>query len=81
MDLPIMPIGTWLERNWPRRLRRHARVSGESCDQEEEHAGEIADRIIELGGLPIVHLSELEKNANFPYPKPPKGTSDYKRYY
>jgi len=44
---------------------------------EEEHAGEIADRIIELGGLPIAHPMELEKNANAPYPKPPKGTSNY----
>lgn len=44
---------------------------------ETEHAGEIADRIIELGGLPITHPMELEKNANAPYPKPPKGTSDY----
>ena len=45
---------------------------------ETEHAGEIADRILELGGLPIAHPMELEKNANAPYPKPPKGTSDYK---
>lgn len=45
--------------------------------EEEEHAGELADRIIELGGLPIVNPMELEKNANAPYPKPPKGTADY----
>jgi bacterioferritin len=46
---------------------------------EEEHAGELADRIIELGGLPIAHPMELEKNANYPYPKPPAGTSDYNK--
>ncbi|MEK6647654.1 MAG: ferritin-like domain-containing protein [Candidatus Firestonebacteria bacterium] len=44
---------------------------------EEEHASELADRIIELGGLPISNPMELEKNANASYPKPPKGTSDY----
>lgn len=46
---------------------------------EEEHAAELADRIQELGGLPIVHPVELEKNANAPYPKPPKDTSDYNK--
>lgn len=44
---------------------------------EQEHAGEVADRIIELGGVPTANPMELEKNANAPYPKPPKGTSDY----
>jgi len=44
---------------------------------EEEHAGELADRIQELGGVPLVNPMELEKNANAPYPKPPKDTSDY----
>ncbi|MCM8782267.1 MAG: ferritin [Candidatus Omnitrophica bacterium] len=45
---------------------------------EEEHASELADRIQELGSLPIVHPMELEKNANASYPKPPKELSDYK---
>lgn len=44
---------------------------------EEEHAKELADRILELGGEPILSPMELEKNANAPYPHPPKGTSDY----
>jgi len=48
-----------------------------TAKDEEEHAGELADRIIELGGMPIAHPAELEKNANYPYPKPPAGTSDY----
>lgn len=51
---------------------------GKIAKDEAEHAGELADRIQELGGLPLVHPMELEKNANAPYPKPPKGTSDYK---
>ncbi len=45
---------------------------------ELEHAGEVANRIIELGGTPITHPMELQKNANAPYPKPPKKTSDYR---
>lgn len=44
---------------------------------ELEHAGELAERILELGGTPIVNPMELEKNGNAPYPKPPKNTSDY----
>jgi bacterioferritin len=50
----------------------------DTAKQELEHAGELADRIQELGGLPVYHLSILEKNANAPYPLPPKGTNDYK---
>lgn len=46
---------------------------------EAEHAGEVADRILELGGVPISHPMTLEKNANAPYPTPPKGTSDYNK--
>ncbi|MBU2540809.1 MAG: ferritin-like domain-containing protein [Candidatus Omnitrophica bacterium] len=45
---------------------------------EAEHASELADRIQELGGLPLSNIAELEKNANAPYPRPPKSTSDYK---
>lgn len=50
---------------------------GKIAKDEEEHARELADRIQELGGLPLVNPMELEKNANAPYPRPPKGTSDY----
>lgn len=44
---------------------------------ELEHANELSDRIQELGGLPLPNISELEKHANAPYPRPPKSTSDY----
>jgi len=47
------------------------------AEDEKEHASEVADRIIELGGEPIANMMELEKNANAPYPKPPKETDDY----
>lgn len=43
--------------------------------EELEHADELADRILELGGSPIAHPMELEKNANAPYPKPPADLS------
>ena len=45
---------------------------------EEEHAKELAERIIELGGLPTNKVSALDKNANFPYPGVMKDLSDYK---
>lgn len=51
----------------------------EIAKDEAEHAGELVDRILELGGEPLPNISELEKNANAPYPKPPKDTSDYKK--
>lgn len=45
---------------------------------ELEHAQEVAERIIELGGMPINSISNLEKNANEPYPGVMKDLSDYK---
>jgi bacterioferritin len=44
---------------------------------ELEHQGEVADMIIKLGGMPISNPMDLEKNANAPYPAPPKKTDDY----
>ncbi len=44
---------------------------------ELEHAGELAERIIELGGLPTNNPLSLGKNANAPYPGVMKGLSDY----
>lgn len=46
--------------------------------EELEHAGELAQRIQQLGGLPLSNPIELEKNANVSYPRPPKSTSDHK---
>ncbi len=46
---------------------------------ELEHAQELADLIIKLGGLPIANPMELEKNANAPYMMPPKNTADVNR--
>ncbi len=47
--------------------------------EELEHAGEVADLIIKLGGAPIANPMELEKNANAPYTMPPKNTADVNR--
>jgi bacterioferritin len=44
---------------------------------ELEHSQELAERIIELGGLPTNNLAAIEKNANFPYPGVMKKLSDY----
>lgn len=50
-----------------------------TAKDEAEHAEEIATRILELGGRPTSNPSELEKNANAPYPLPPKTSSDYRK--
>jgi len=50
----------------------------ETAKEEGEHIAELADRIQELGGMPFASFSDIEKNANAAYPKPPKSTTDYK---
>lgn len=47
--------------------------------EELEHAQELADLIVKLGGLPIANPMELEKNANCAYIMPPKNTADVNR--
>lgn len=44
---------------------------------ELEHAHELAERIIELGGLPTNTPNNLEKNGNAPYPGVMKKLADY----
>ncbi|HOW36543.1 MAG TPA: ferritin-like domain-containing protein [Candidatus Omnitrophota bacterium] len=44
---------------------------------ELEHAKEVAERIIELGGMPVNSLSAIEKGANNPYPGVMKNLADY----
>ncbi|MFA6079417.1 MAG: ferritin-like domain-containing protein [Candidatus Omnitrophota bacterium] len=44
---------------------------------ELEHATEVAERIVELGGLPTNRIGDLEKGANAPYPGVMKKLSDY----
>ena len=46
---------------------------------ELEHAGELADLIVKLGGLPTANPMDLEKHANAPYSMPPKNTADVNR--
>jgi bacterioferritin len=46
---------------------------------ELEHAAELAERIIELGGLPTNSLSNIEKGANNPYPGVMKKLNDYNK--
>jgi len=50
-----------------------------TAKDELEHAGELADLIIKLGGLPIANPMDLEKNANASYMMPPKNTADINR--
>lgn len=46
---------------------------------ELEHQSEVADMIIKLGGMPTVNFNDIEKNANAPFPMPPKKTDDYEK--
>jgi len=46
---------------------------------ELEHATELADHIVKMGGMPLANPMELEKNANAPYIMPPKNSSDINR--
>jgi len=51
---------------------------GKIAKDELEHATEVAERIIELGGLPTNVPGNLAKGANAPYPGVMKNLSDYK---
>ena len=44
---------------------------------ELEHATELAERIVELGGLPTNRLANIEKGGNSPYPGVMKNLSNY----
>lgn len=44
---------------------------------EIEHAGEIANRMAELGANPISQFGNIDKVATYPYPQPPAKTDDY----
>ena len=48
----------------------------EVARDELEHAGELAERIVELGGLPSNNISNLAKNANASYPGVMKDLAD-----
>lgn len=54
-----------------------AEFLGKIAKDELEHATELAERIIELGGLPTNKITNLEKNANSAYPGVMKNLSDY----
>jgi len=43
-----------------------AEVLESTAKEELEHANELADRIIELGGQPVREFSDLSKLANYP---------------
>jgi bacterioferritin len=54
-----------------------AEFLNKTADLEQEHAGELAERITQLGGLPFSKPSEFEAHANYPYPDIPEKTDDY----
>jgi bacterioferritin len=48
----------------------------EEAKDELGHAEKLAQRIVELGGDPVVHPAEWEKGANAPWTAPRKNWSD-----
>lgn len=54
-----------------------AEFLGKIAKDELEHATELAERIIELGGLPSNTLGKVEKGGNSPYPGVMKDLADY----
>jgi len=54
-----------------------AELLNKIAKDELEHAAELAERIIELGGLPTNSLSNIEKGANNPYPGVMKKLNNY----
>jgi bacterioferritin len=56
-----------------------AEMLNKIAKDELEHAGEVADMIFKLGGVPTANPMDLEKNANAPYLMPPKNTADINR--
>jgi len=56
-----------------------AELLNKLAKDELEHAGELADMITKLGGVPIASPLDLEKHANAPYTSPPKNSADINR--
>src|SRR3990170_1123986 len=48
----------------------------EEAAEELGHAGKLANRILELGGDPVVHPAQWERGANAPFTPPRPGWSD-----
>lgn len=46
------------------------------ASEELEHAEEVAERILNLGGTPITNWDDINKKANCPYPNTLPGSKD-----
>ncbi len=55
-------------------------VFKKTAEQEFEHATEIANRIIELGEVPIALFGDLGKKGVCVFPVPPKNLNDVKTF-
>jgi len=54
-------------------------VLQEQSADELGHAGKIADRILQLGGRPVAHPSQLLKSCGCGFKEPPADPTDLKR--
>jgi len=55
-------------------------VIKEALDDEREHANELADRILELGGIPVKNPDRWSQLAHCKYLEPPAELTDLKKF-
>ena len=70
----------WLTARWIRGLDADTLkgVLEKQSTDELVHAGKLAERIIQLGGQPVMHPNQLLEKAGCGYKEPPKDPADLK---
>lgn len=71
----------WLSARWIRGIDADAlrSVLEEQSRDELGHAGKLAERILQLGGEPVMHPSRLVERCGCGYKQPPSDPTDLKR--
>ena len=71
----------WLTSRWIKGIDADTlrSVLEEQSMDELGHAGKLAERIIQLGGAPVMHPSQLVEKAGCGYKEPPKDPTDLKQ--
>lgn len=70
----------WLTSRWIRGLDADtlSTVLEEQSKDELEHAGKIAERILQLGGKPVMNPTKLVETSGCGYKQPPQDPTDLK---
>ena len=71
----------WLTSKWIKGIDADTlkQVLEKQSMDELGHAGKLADRIMELGGAPVMHPSQLLEKAGCGYKEPPKDPTNLKQ--